>query len=181
MILIRYMRSSHMTSSSPVCNLCRCKESGSFCKLFPQWFCPARCCRPTAVCVTQQFTYVQEQGRVIHLEAWANADPHCSHGRTNMCPSRVTSSDYNIRKSSNKTATINKCACHPAADRERTLARSRGAAAAVHLLILQMHGQITGQHVLQTGMAEGRTFGSESFQTRTPNRWVWLLMRNFSH
>lgn len=86
-----------------------------------------------------------------------------------MCPSWVTSSDYNILKSSNKTATINKCACHLAADRGRILARSRGAAAAVDLLILQTHGQITG-HVLQTGMAEGRTFGTESFQTRTQKR-----------
>lgn len=87
-----------------------------------------------------------------------------------MCPSWVTSSDYNTLKSSNKTATINKCAGHLAADRGRVLARSRGAAAAVHLLILQTHGQITGQHALQTDMAEGRTFGSESFQTRTQKR-----------
>lgn len=88
-----------------------------------------------------------------------------------MCPSWVTSSDYNILKSPDKTATINKCAIQPAADRGRSLARSRAAAAAaVHLLILQTHGEISGQHVLQTGMAEGRTLGSESFQTRTQKR-----------
>lgn len=60
----------------------------------------------------------------------------------------------------------------------------RVAAASVHLLgsfCKHTDYQGAGQDVLQAGMAEGRTFDAEGFETRTQKRSVRLLMKSFPH